>query len=610
MGRMGAFLWVSLERDGSEYHGKQEWRSVMGNGSWTTEEDRQRLSFRLRAFVLLRVTLIVASSYLILAQYDFQTIPFFEGVLVLLGLFSNLVLWWLPRSVLSSPRFLAVLVVADTLWIAALLVLAGRFDPEFFYLFFFVVLLAAIGENLFVILLGTAAACVAYFLVVYATLGKEELLAASTLIRVPFLISVAGFYGYLVDRIRRERQKAASEALIVEELRKQQRKMEEINARLAREIEDRKRIEEELQRASEMKSVFVSTVSHELRTPLTSIKNAVDLLAPSIECLDEPQRRFLTIARKNIERLGLIIGDLLEISSIEAGKIRCRFEETDPARFLEPVVVSLDEEAKRKSLALELQMDDDIPLVWADSQRMEQVVMNLLSNAIKFTPEGGQIVVRARRIGDEVEISVSDSGIGLSAEDQQRVFEPFFQAGDPLTDRARGTGLGLAISWNLVAAHGSELRVESEPGKGSRFVFNLSRASDGAREKTALEDAIREFMAFPFFSLLVVTPSRDLEGGGTLGSGWMDKVGTILTRVLPRSGDRLIFQPALGRIVIVLLGTGGDGGSIVRQRVAEAIESTGELTAAVWGPAVYPEDGATGFQLIRAAVARSTDGGS
>ncbi|HHQ48889.1 MAG TPA: hypothetical protein ENK19_08420, partial [Acidobacteria bacterium] len=134
------------------------------------------MSFRLRAFVLLRLTLIVASSYLVLAQYGFQTVPWPEGTLVLLGLFSNLVLWRIPRRVLSSPRFLAGLVVTDTLWIAALLVLTGRFEPEFFYLFFFVVLLAAIGENLAVILLGTIVACLAYGLVVYTTMGKAELL--------------------------------------------------------------------------------------------------------------------------------------------------------------------------------------------------------------------------------------------------------------------------------------------------------------------------------------------------------------------------------------------------------------------------------------------------
>ena len=568
-----------------------------------TDAERQRMSFRLRAFVLLRLTLIVASSYLVLAQYGFRTVPWPEGTLVLLGLLSNIVLWRIPRRVLSSPRFLAGLVVADTLWIAALLVLTGRFEPEFFYLFFFVVLLAAIGENLAVILLGTIVACIAYGLVVYTTMGKAELLTASTLIRIPFLISAAGFYGYLVDRIRKERQRAASEELAVRELEGQQRQMEEINARLEREIEDRKRIEEELQRASEMKSAFVSMVSHELKTPLTSIKNAVDLLAPSIEGLEEPQQRMLAIARRNVDRLGHIIGDLLEISRIEAGKIRCCFEEVDPLRFLGPVVANLETEARRKSLTLELRADERLPAVWADPRRIEQVVTNLVSNAIKFTPEGGTIEVAATNLGDEVEIGVTDTGIGLAPEDRERVFEPFFQAGDPLTGRARGTGLGLAISWNLVASHGYELKVLSEKGAGSRFWFRLASAGPAARERTSLEEAMREYMAFPFFAVLAVLPDGRRDDAAER-ERWTGATREILAGMLPRSSDKLIVQPVLGRIVVVLLGTGRDGGGVVRSRVAEALASAGGA-AVVHGPAVYPEDGATGFQLIDAAMAAS-----
>lgn len=573
------------------------------DGRPAATKDQQGLSIRLRAFVLLRVTLIVASSYLVLAQYDFQVVPTLLGVLVLLGLFSNLIFLWIPRGILASPRFFAGLVIFDTLWIATLLVLAGRFDPEFFYLFFFVVLLSAIGENLAVILLGTLAACVAYFLVVYLTMGRASLLTASTLIRIPFLISVAGFYGYLVERIRKERQKAVAEKFVIEELRTKQRELEEVNRRLAQEINDRKRIEEELQRASEMKSVFVSTVSHEVKTPLTSIKNAVDLLAPSIRGMGDPQRRFLDIATRNIERLNLIIGDLLEISRIEAGKIRCQFSEVDPVRFLRPVAAALEQEARRKSLLFSLDLEYALPLVWVDAHRMEQVMTNLLSNAIKFTPEGGKIAVSARSLGDEVEISVTDSGVGLSAEDQAQVFEPFYQAGDPLTNKTHGTGLGLAISWNLVAAHGSELRVDSEPGRGSRFYFRIAVASERAREKTALEEAVREFVAFPFFSLLVARLAWQAEIAGETQRAELQRAANLLSKALPRSSDKVIVQPANGRIVIVLLGTALDGGRIVRRKLAQALDSGIGPTVRVQGPAVYPEDGATGFQLIGAALA-------
>ncbi len=566
-------------------------------------------SFRLRAFILLRLTLIVAASYLVLAQYEFVTVSPGQAGVIFLGLASNVLFWLLPRPVLTSPRFLASLVVADTLWVAILLVVSGRFDPEFFYLFFFVVLLAAIGENLVVILLGTIVVSVAYFLVVYVTMGRAEALASSTLIRIPFLLAAAGFYGYLVDRIRKERQKAAVELLVIESLRNQQRQLEEVNRRLTQEIRDRQRIEEELKRASDMKSVFVSTVSHEFKTPLTAIKNSVDLLAPKIEALGESERRFLMIAKRNIDRLAFIIGDLLEISRIEAGRIRCDFDEIAVASFVEPAVSSIESQVNESGLTLEVQIERDLPLVWADPQRMEQVMANLLSNAIKFTPPGGKIVVGAGRTEGGVEISVTDTGIGLSPEDSEKVFEPFYQAGDPLTDRSRGTGLGLAISWNIVAAHGCELRVHSELRRGSRFFFTLGSASERTREATRLEEAIRRFVTFPFFSFLLVE-QREEKGRGPAApspSSFLEAVCERIEAVLPRSNDHIIRQPASRRVVIVLLGTGLDGGRIVRRRLAEALREEPAVPAAVCGPSVYPEDGHTGFQLIRAAVAACED---
>lgn len=569
-----------------------------------------RFSFRLRAFILLRLTLIVAASYLVLAQYEFVMVPSGQAGIIFLGLASNVLFWLLPRPVLTSPRFLASLVVADTLWVAILLVVSGRFNPEFFYLFFFVVLLAAIGENLVVILLGTIVVSIAYFLVVFVTMGRAEALASSTLIRIPFLLAAAGFYGYLVDRIRRERQKAAAELLMVENLRSQQRQLEEVNRRLTQEIRDRQRIEEELKRASDMKSVFVSTVSHEFKTPLTAIKNAVDLLAPRIEALGESERRFLTITRRNIDRLAFIIGDLLEISRIEAGRIRCDFEEITVESFIEPAVSSIESQANESGLTLEVQIDHDLPLVWADSKRLEQVMANLLSNAIKFTPTGGKIVVGAGRTAAGVEISVTDTGIGLSPEDSEKIFEPFYQAGDPLTDRSRGTGLGLAISWSIVAAHGCELKVSSELRRGSRFFFTLGMASERTREATHLEEAIRRFVTFPFFSFLLVEQRDEGNGRGAAAaspSEFLDAVCERIEAVLPRSNDHIIRQPASRRVVIVLLGTGLDGGRIVRRYLAEALGTDPAVPVTVCGPSVFPEDGHTGFQLIHAAMTACAD---
>lgn len=560
-----------------------------------------------RTFVLLRLTLVIATSYLVLAQNNFRRPPDLLTIIIFLGLLSNLLFLVVPKALANSAATQAAIIVGDTVWITATLVISGRFQPDFFYLYFFILFIAAIGENLRLIVLGASVVCVAYLLVLAASGSQGGLLSAGNLVRIPFLLAVAAFYGHLVDRVRGEQRRVYDEKLVISSLRESQRALAETNARLEHEIQERRRAEEELKKASEMKSAFVSTVSHELRTPLTSIRNALSLLTGSFS-EDAPENRFLAIARRNVDRLGLIVNDLLDTSKIEAGRLDFSFRAIDLKEALAETIQSHEEEARHGRLTLDLRIPEDLPTVWADTDRLAQVLTNLVGNAIKFTPPGGVVSISARRLGATVEVSVSDIGPGLGADDLTRIFEPFYQAGDPLTGKAKGTGLGLSIARKLVRAHGSDLEVESEQGRGCRFFFALPLDSPAGREVVELERLIREYRSFPLFSLLVATPGvTGAEQAST--SDVIEAMATRIGAALPRANDHVTVQPANGRLLIVLLGTPREGGVVVRRNLASDLtrasqEPGSRITgdARVYGPGVYPQDGETGFQLIQAAL--------
>lgn len=226
-----------------------------------------------------------------------------------------------------------------------------------------------------------------------------------------------------------------------------------------------------------LKSEFVSTVSHELRTPMTSIKGYVDLmLMGAAGQMSASQVRYLQVIKNNAERLHMLVNDLLDISRIETGKTTLDLRPVDIAQLVEQVVESHLHgriQHENKSITVLTDTPPNLPLVNIDHARITQVLTNLLDNAFNYTPANGEIRVSAHENGNYVYISVSDTGIGISKEDQAKIFDRFYRAEHEAVQKVSGTGLGLAIVRSLVEMHNGRLTVNSSPGIGSTFTFNL-----------------------------------------------------------------------------------------------------------------------------------------
>lgn len=225
--------------------------------------------------------------------------------------------------------------------------------------------------------------------------------------------------------------------------------------------------------ANHAKSEFLASMTHELRTPLNSILGFSQLLAMKESgSLSDKQRAYIEDIRASGEHLLGMIGDILDISKIEAGKIEIVRKPFDLGAAILTIADTMKSQADRKRLSIELDVPRDLGALDADEVRVRQILYNLLSNAVKFTPEGRRIGIVARGMGDRVTIEVWDEGIGIAEKDRQRIFEPFEQV--RRSDGVNlGSGLGLAITARLTELHRGSIRLESEPGRGSRFFVEL-----------------------------------------------------------------------------------------------------------------------------------------
>jgi PAS domain S-box-containing protein len=241
---------------------------------------------------------------------------------------------------------------------------------------------------------------------------------------------------------------------------------------IAKDMTERKEVEEELRRLNETKTNFISTVSHELRTPLTSIKSLTEVLLSELTSLPEAKiRRHLSLINEECDNLSELIGGVLDFQKLEAGRNEVKFEPVALSGIMRQIFELFAPVAAKNNIELKADFSqaDDMTRVLGDYDRLLRILSNLVSNALKYTNEGGHVCIRLSREDDTVRLSVIDDGIGIPADEKDKVFEKFYRINNALTRKTGGTGLGLAITKDLVLLHKGAIEVDSEAGGGCRF---------------------------------------------------------------------------------------------------------------------------------------------
>ncbi len=238
-----------------------------------------------------------------------------------------------------------------------------------------------------------------------------------------------------------------------------------------------------LEKANRLKSEFLATMSHELRTPLNSIIGFSELLeGGTYGALNERQLKYVNNIVVSSRHLLQLINDILDLAKVESGTIEINREQVSLPEVIGLVRNVVESLAAKKDIVIETRIDDDTDTVYADPPRLKQILYNLLSNAIKFTPAGGRVIISTARGEGEVRVAVKDTGIGISHQDQEKIFSEFLQVEGTYARKYEGTGLGLALTKKLVELHGGRIWVDSTPGAGSTFTFTIPEEPAGDSE--------------------------------------------------------------------------------------------------------------------------------
>ena len=300
--------------------------------------------------------------------------------------------------------------------------------------------------------------------------GRIYGLLAATFVMVTLLLENGVLYERLAESSTRERERSA-------ELERLGGNLEQANHLLAAK-------NRQLQEASRLKSDFLANMSHELRTPLNAIIGFSEVLKDGlVGKLDAQQKEYIADIHGAGKHLLALINDILDLSKVEAGKMTLELEPVPVEMLVRECLHVMRDRASAQRLELTLDIEDDLGDVLLDARKTRQILYNLLSNAVKFTPEGGTVRLSARKAGSErfaqgrfahyLELSVTDSGIGISPQDQARLFQPFTQIDSRLSRRHEGTGLGLALLKRFAELHGGDVTLRSAPGEGSTFTVLL-----------------------------------------------------------------------------------------------------------------------------------------
>jgi len=415
------------------------------------------------------------------------------------------------------------------------------------------------------------------------------------------LITSARLIGEMTERKQAEDELRKHRDHLEELIEERAAELKRANAQLKREVRERRA-------AERLKDDFVSTVSHELRTPLAIMKEGISLLLDRIPGeINEKQERVLTTASGSVNRLARIINDLLDISKIEAGKMEIRKERVNLSDIVRTVVAPMKSLAEQKGLRLEMNLAAENLEVYADAERIVQVITNLIGNAVKFTTEGSIRVSTMAKDGD-VGCSVEDSGEGIPKEDLPKLFQKFVQIRRTYGAGEKGTGLGLAIAKNIVELHNGRIWVESEQGKGTTFNVTFPRFSEEGCVLEKIEGLVAQArQSEDSFTLFVIRLAEGVDAdpdecGLAFQKGLLN---LVESKQLGRASD---FATALGPREIVLIAKLGsaDPGRLCRRWEAQILqcfrdeEDKAEVKVLL-GYARYPKDGHGADELLAKA---------
>ncbi|MFQ5665035.1 MAG: sensor histidine kinase [Candidatus Binatia bacterium] len=419
-----------------------------------------------RAVITLRWVLIIAAGYLMLFSGD-EWPGLAVSVVVVVLMASNVAIGRLPDRLVAHAGFDALMLLVDTILLTTGFYLTKAISSDFYVIYFFIIFLAGASENLFSVLAGSLLASAAYLALARGSFGiaPVRLAQENAALHAFFILAVALFYGFLVERIRLDRERRQVEYVA---------RLESVNAQL-RELD-------------ELKQAFLNAVSHELRTPLNAVLGYIDIVRDgTVGELESPAREYIERAYHRGRHLMRLIEELLNFASLSRGEASTRRTRTDLRELVEKVRATADPSARAKGLALRFEVGPDVSTVTTDNIKIIQILLHLVTNAIKFTNAGEvRVSVACRQVprggtghATVLELTVADTGPGISREQQPGIFDAFRQVDRSLARKHGGLGLGLATCRGLVDLLHGEIRVDSTPGRGSTFVVRIPAGAPG-----------------------------------------------------------------------------------------------------------------------------------
>ena len=406
----------------------------------TSGGDRRRDLIQIQWFV------VIFCSYLLVVEDDRLAQGSVRLLLLAIPLVSMLVFLRLPEAAFAYRSFPQIMAGVDTILICMAIIVNRQSPWDLCLLFFFGVLIAAIGENFLQIIAGCLLVGVLSVVIIPVSTGASFSLDANTLLRIPLLLGSSLVFGYLADQVKREKRKTAA----MEQSRREQLLT---------------------------KDQFFSNVSHELRTPLTAVYQFVTIVLDGLAGnLTNDQKEYLGIALRNVKQLQAMVGDLLEAARAESGKLAIHPRAVSLNLSVEETLGTFSANARQKGVELSQDFPGDLPLLYVDPRRLKQILTNLVDNALKFTPKNGRVCVQGGVFGEDrdfIQVSVTDTGCGISPGDAERIFNRLYQVENSLDTNRNGLGLGLHITKELVVRHGGRIWAEGKMGEGAAFHFTV-----------------------------------------------------------------------------------------------------------------------------------------